>query len=183
MKMRLITSLLVLCLIFSIGSALAQTNVSAGTIPYKEGVILISGNVTGNVTIDGEENSYTGPMLIIRDTNKNTETIRLHGKLGNVPNSDVTASGNLTPLMVNTKQAKSQNQEMLAGPFGLMLAEDFNCNMTNMDSITGGKVDFDLTGDQIGVFGPFSDIKKLQDSTTNITQCNMTQVVTFPVSV
>jgi hypothetical protein len=183
MRMKLIAYLLVLCLTFSIGSALAQP--TSSTTSYKEGIILISGNVTGNVTMNGEEYKYTGPALIVRDTNQNTEKIWLGvGNIGS-PISGMVANGSLTPLKVNSKKDVSEKLNMTEGNFGFMVAEDFNCKMTNMENVVtpGQKVDFDLTGDKMGVFGTYKDIDKLVKSTTDSAQCNITQVFTFPVSI
>jgi hypothetical protein len=188
MKMRLITYLLVLCLTFSIGSALAQTNMektnatnmqmTAGTIPQK--TILVFGNVTGNYNILGEEEKdVTGFVAITKDLNNSTERVQLwDSDTRNV----ITAYGPLTPVNVkqptNLRMALSQVQP---STLGLAAVKDFNCNMTNMKQDNGQEVNFKLTGSEMSVFGGYSDVNNFLKPNSNASECSLTKITTFPV--
>ncbi len=184
--MRLIASLLVLCLTFSIGSALAQTNNStnatnANATLYPAGLILINGNVTGTVTLEGQAHNYTGPMLIMRDTSSYKEHIILLKPIIGSTGSTILNTDTLTPLQVNKAESKTNMTfAKSTGSFGLILAKDFKCQMT-AKTVNEAPAKLDLSADAISLFGPVNDIEKLVNTTTDNPQISMTEVTTYTI--
>jgi hypothetical protein len=182
MKMKLIASLLVLCLTFSVGSALAQNNntnaTNASTTLYPAGLILINGNVTGTVTLEGQTHNYTGPMLIMRDTSSYKEHIILLKPIIGSTGSTTLNTDTLTPLQVNKAESKTNMTfAKSTGSFGLILARDFKCQMT-AKTINEAPAKLDLFADAISLFGPVNDVDKLFNTVPN-PQISMTEVNTM----
>lgn len=192
MRIKLITSLLVLCLAFSIGSALAQTNMSGNMemSSLNQGVILISGNVTGTVTSTNENvgnGSLIGHVVITKDLNGGNESIVYFGSVGNVANQYVRATGPLTTFTAinptNPSTLKTPlNISFSGNSLGVMTAKDFNCTMPNMvvkEPEGGGDASFNLTGvGEINILGANADLQTIAQNPQN-SQCNATQVTTL----
>ena len=176
MRMKLIASLLVLCLTFCVGSALAQNN----TIPYPEGVITLNGNVTGHMITSGPgglEQDFAGFVLITKDLNKMRETVTIWDK---VNGTILNGKGPLTPI--NVKKPTSQNMTMTTselGSFAIADLEDFNCNMANLTDINDKPTTVTLTGPEMKVFGGASDVRKFLDANESASDCSLTLITEF----
>jgi hypothetical protein len=176
MKMKLIASLLLLCLTFSIGSALAQNK----PINYPEGVILLNGNATGNYTISGqggESANFTGYMLIT--ANNETERVRIWDNKANTIVFD--GKGPITPIKINGIPSQLQLTSEV-GNFLIADLEDFKCNMTNLTvgGPGGNPATVNSTGPEMKVFGGRGDVNKFLDSNVDTTsECSLTYKTKF----
>ena len=182
MKMKLIVSLLVLCLAFSMGSALAKTDTSGSMDKSMAGsmgkaIVVMAGNVTGTVTctvnemngmagnmsVEGKTKTrnINGNMLVIKDIEKKTENIVMIGKMDGMA-KPVTIIGK-----INRENKMAGENENTAGMTGSMdsmagykdnekviITGDITCDMAGKMVIIGKMSDMgEMTGENEGMTG------------------------------